>query len=64
MIYHILCITKNQFTAQPQRDKRASSIHKNRGSTKQINYYYNTCCFALDCLNHPEFSGHVAYGLV
>ena len=41
MIYHILCITKNQFTAQPQRYKRASSIHKNRGSTKQINLCKN-----------------------
>ena len=39
-------ITRNQFTAQPQRDKQASSIHNNRSNTMQITNCYNKCFFA------------------
>ena len=56
-------ITRNQFTAQPQRDKHASSMHNSRSNTMQINPCLNKCCFALGCKNYRTLSGLLAQRL-
>ena len=40
---------KNYFTAQPQLDENASSIHNSRSNTRKINFCYNKCYLALYC---------------